>query len=579
MAETDLTHMRKLLLFILVSLISVIAHSCGDTITTPSLLEAERLAEAYPDSALSILDSLTPATLRNDDERMLRRLLILEANDRNEISQKDDKEITALLDYFIKGDRLQRIHPLVYYYAGRVYSDQNEYAKALGYYKKALRSMDKKRDIMLERRIHSQISYIFDTNGIYRHALRELKIYSALSDSIAFLDSTKLNIEDKIVAKLSLAECYASLRMYDSSLYIYRDLEPSINTLSDSALRFNYYLSLARLYVRSNQESKIDSVLSSKKVFFNKASKSYVAIILAEIEKSKATPNINKKEMVELLKSDILYDRYFAARTLAEIADKENDGKNLLRYARLAHSLSCKLQKATNDASLVEMEKIIDESEMENENIQLHNQDHRNRLILGWVITGGIALLLLIGIFYYRSRIKRIELASELEKLETSHCMKIMQLTTELEDLKSSSRTNMLSMETQIRNLKEELETGEKARRLELIEGELSLAKLTEKVTTKLMSTETQPTDEDFIHLKMAFSRVQPNFIRHLEELNLDFRDFKDALLIKIKIPQKVCADCFGITPQGVANQRRRLFKALVKDSGFKNWKEYILSL
>ena len=135
--------MKKLLFIITILFIGIFAFSCGDSVSTPILLEAERLAETDPDSALSILDTLTSSHLRGSDEIMLRRLLILEAKDKKFIPHKDDSEINALLDYFIGGNNLPRIHPLVYYYAGRVNSDLNNDAKALAYYRKALDELPK----------------------------------------------------------------------------------------------------------------------------------------------------------------------------------------------------------------------------------------------------------------------------------------------------------------------------------------------------------------------------------------------------------------------------------------------------
>ena len=74
--------MKKLLFIITILFIGIFAFSCGDSVSTPILLEAERLAETDPDSALSILDTLTSSHLRGSDEIMLRRLLILEAKDK-----------------------------------------------------------------------------------------------------------------------------------------------------------------------------------------------------------------------------------------------------------------------------------------------------------------------------------------------------------------------------------------------------------------------------------------------------------------------------------------------------------------
>ncbi|MDE6578413.1 MAG: hypothetical protein K2K58_09630, partial [Muribaculaceae bacterium] len=334
------------------SLFSVLFLSCGESIKNPHLLQAESLVEFYPDSALSLLNNITPSELSNDDEKMLRRLLILAAKDRKYEGQPDSVEIKALLNYFICNDRLRRIHPLVYYYAGRTYSDLSIHAKALGYYKKSLRSIDDKGDLLLERRIHAQIAVLYTQNSINRHALKESKIYAALSDSIARLDPSYDNSFDKVTAYLFLGYAYRRTQMNDSALLIYDLIAPEVKALKDSVKMTEYNIGLANLYIADNQPEKADSVIKNNNLSVDKASKSYVYISAAEVERHLPSPNFNETQKLALLHSQPPEDRYYAARTPADIAAMKNDGNNLIKYSRLAHKLSYRLQKATNDASL-----------------------------------------------------------------------------------------------------------------------------------------------------------------------------------------------------------------------------------
>ncbi|MDE7109863.1 MAG: hypothetical protein K2O49_07870, partial [Muribaculaceae bacterium] len=73
--------MRRFIPILTLGIIIIfLTFSCGDTIRTPELREAERLAELYPDSALKLLNALDSARL-NEDERMLRCLLLIETKD------------------------------------------------------------------------------------------------------------------------------------------------------------------------------------------------------------------------------------------------------------------------------------------------------------------------------------------------------------------------------------------------------------------------------------------------------------------------------------------------------------------
>ena len=61
------------------------------------------------------LKKINPDDLRNDDERMLHRLLLIEVKDVSYISSPDTTEINSILEYFIGQNRLRRIHPLALY--------------------------------------------------------------------------------------------------------------------------------------------------------------------------------------------------------------------------------------------------------------------------------------------------------------------------------------------------------------------------------------------------------------------------------------------------------------------------------
>ena len=553
--------MKRLFHFLTIIAMTLICCSCADPISTPSLREAEKLAEMYPDSAMAILKKINPDDLRNDDERMLHRLLLIEVKDVSYISSPDTTEINSILEYFIGQNRLRRIHPLALYYAGRAFSDERDYAKALTYFKKSLRKIPKEGDLFLERRIHSQISGIYQITGISRHFLREAKIYSALSDSIASLDPSYLNRHDELAARITLATAYRILGITDTALNIYTSLEPQVKALNDSILTSGFYVSWARLYLKQNMTSKADSLVKQLDIKYDRSSRGFISIALAEIENSKSSPNINEEEMKELLKTDDITDKYFAARNLAEIADRKNNGHDLLIYSRMAHRLSYKLQKAVNDAALVEMEKIIDEAETESENTQLRAQRQHDQVTIMWLGLGMALVILVAVVFFFRARMRGIKLSVEFEKV------------------KESNRNRILLLESEIRNLRNNAMPEERIQRIVDMEDNLNLAKVSEEIATRIMSSDNKPDEELFARLRAALALTNPSLIAALDGMGLKAREYQDTMLMKIRIPQKICGDFFSITPQAVANLRRRLFKKFGSHSEFKNWKDYIDSM
>ncbi|MDE6009315.1 MAG: hypothetical protein K2G90_08925 [Muribaculaceae bacterium] len=528
-------------ILILLSLLLSLLTSCGESIRTHQLLEAERIVENNPDSALSILNSMNPDKLRNDDERMLRRLLILEANDLKYDVPEDDEEIKALLHYFIDNNRLKRIHPLVYYYAGRTYFDLNEPSKAIGYFKKALNSIPDEGDIFLECRIHSQIADLYQKNRLYSHALRETKLYEHLSDSIAHLYNSPVNRKYHIMSVLGLGSAFRNCGKLDSALMTYKSVEPAVLNSDDTVLRSIYYIDIATYYLFSHQPQKADSLIKRHSLKFDKSSKTFTIISQAEIEKYKKNPLLNKAQLKEVLDSGTLSEKYYAATKLAEIAEKNNDGKQLLTYSIKANDLSKQLHKIRIDESVVEMEKLVDQTELENNILLLKSKNQHIKIVI-LVISLCALLVTLIGwILYAKSRIRNTQLSLEIERMKNENHQAAL--------IKDTAK------------------------------NQFAIAKLAEEITQLIISTDKEPNEQHFTALKELLFHSYPNLITTLDQLDLKAMEYKDAMLIKINVPQKICAIYFNLTPQGVANFRKRLYERFCENCGFKSWREYIKSL
>lgn len=98
---------RYLLLFfsLLVSvgsiLMSVSLSSCSSSVKSPLLLSADSLMEIYPDSALSILESISSPQKLPRADRALYALLLTQARHKNYIALGDDSLIKRLLNTMV----------------------------------------------------------------------------------------------------------------------------------------------------------------------------------------------------------------------------------------------------------------------------------------------------------------------------------------------------------------------------------------------------------------------------------------------------------------------------------------------
>ena len=115
--------------FIFIGLLAA-AVACGHRAPDTRLIEAERLMEEHPDSALEILEAILADSLHNRADRAAYALLYTQALDKNYLDPTDDSLMTVALTYYEDcGDRARLT--LCHYYQGIVRQYNRNYPQAL----------------------------------------------------------------------------------------------------------------------------------------------------------------------------------------------------------------------------------------------------------------------------------------------------------------------------------------------------------------------------------------------------------------------------------------------------------------
>ena len=138
---------RYLLVFsiLLVSVGSIFMSVSLSSCSSPSvknqlLLCADSLMETYPDSALSILESITYPQKMPRADRALYALLLTQARHKNYIALEDDSLIKTAVDYY--GDKKKSLRAAkAHYYGGATYSEMGYTSFAVEEYLTAIRLM------------------------------------------------------------------------------------------------------------------------------------------------------------------------------------------------------------------------------------------------------------------------------------------------------------------------------------------------------------------------------------------------------------------------------------------------------
>ena len=153
------------LMHYLLLLLCLCCLSCGSRTDYPNLLtKADSLIDARPDSALSLLHSILPSALEEDD-RMRHRLLAVEAECRCGIFTVNDSVVSTLVDYFRQRDDVTMLAK-VYYCRALLYSGRQQYDMALITYRKAIPYVRRAQDWRLLGRIYGNMGYLLQNNGL-----------------------------------------------------------------------------------------------------------------------------------------------------------------------------------------------------------------------------------------------------------------------------------------------------------------------------------------------------------------------------------------------------------------------------
>ena len=144
------------LLFILVALIS-----CNDPKpVTDTLHRAEALINESPDSAWSLLNTISPEEMEQNRNRALYALLYTQAQDKTYRDETNDSLISVAVDYYRDTDDVRHKF-LSYYYKGRVHFTTKDYLGATACYMEAEQLADEVGDDYLAGLLYAELGRIY----------------------------------------------------------------------------------------------------------------------------------------------------------------------------------------------------------------------------------------------------------------------------------------------------------------------------------------------------------------------------------------------------------------------------------
>lgn len=246
---------RYLLLFfsLLVSvgsiLMSVSLSSCSSSVKSPLLLSADSLMEIYPDSALSILESISSPQKLPRADRALYALLLTQARHKNYIALGDDSLIKMAVEYY--GDKKKSVRAAkAHYYWGATYLEKGYTSFAVDEYLTAIRLMPVRDEFLAM--IYDNLADCYEKDDLYDIAIEAYRqAYQILEGG------SQQTYQLRGIARICLLQ-----NKKDSALLYYQKALDYALAEQDSSLIGALYHDLAMVYNEKKDYVQADKYVS-----------------------------------------------------------------------------------------------------------------------------------------------------------------------------------------------------------------------------------------------------------------------------------------------------------------------------
>lgn len=246
---------RYLLLFfsLLVSvgsiLMSVSLSSCSSSVKSPLLLSADSLMEIYPDSALSILESISSPQKLPRADRALYALLLTQARHKNYIALGDDSLIKMAVEYY--GDKKKSVRAAkAHYYWGATYLEKGYTSFAVDEYLTAIRLMPVRDEFLAM--IYDNLADCYEKDDLYDIAIEAYRqAYQILEGG------SQQTYPLRGIARICLLQ-----NKKDSALLYYQKALDYALAEQDSSLIGTLYHDLAMVYNEKKDYVQADKYVS-----------------------------------------------------------------------------------------------------------------------------------------------------------------------------------------------------------------------------------------------------------------------------------------------------------------------------
>ena len=574
----------KHLLHIIVTVvcIAVVAGCADNSRLRDDIDRAGRLADTCPDSAIALLDSLSPAINQADKAtRMRYDLMLIKSRDKAYIEHRNDSMIAPVVEYFT-GHSDPDLTPLALYYAGRVYSDLGDAPRALDYFQQALTTIGD--DTIAHYNIYkvclSQMSELFMYQRLYRYALESAE------KAVDFSNELTLPID-----YLTIGKSYSLLNVHDSTYLFYKKAYEVASTRGDSSLIYRVQHQFIEYYYKIGDFKKADSIISKLNMEYILQDKEQLYSIISKVKIANNNYNAALPYLKWLVDSGNIHGKCYANAELANYYSKQNDNyKTSVKYLNKYIELLDSTNKLIQTDALAKAQGNYNYSLREKDNHKLQQENSRKTMII--VILSSILFSIVIITISIMRELKGKRTILSYRNIILKSLFKSTYITS------SEYRDNL---QRNVDKLSEELsivDDHKSALALKLAKSKLHLKEMDVSIEERaenhlrlmnsdivikfkncLNNDKKHISPEMWDELSKAVDSSYPEFTHKLIDIcGINRNEFRISLLIKIEFLPSEIATLLCKSRVAISSTRKRLSESiLIKDaSSPKDWDEFI---
>ena len=245
---------RGKMLFTILVVCVVVAVGCATDKRSAELIAyAEEIAMELPDSALRVVQSIDPESVRGRHDRAHYKLVVAEAHYYRDLIPNRDSIAQPMFDYYIESDNHAERARALYQHA-LVMQAEGENARAMFSLMEAEKSLEHLDNPRLSGLVHRTMGEIYGLECLFQNALEEYQ------KSKEYFDKAELPIHS-VYALYNIATAYSKLRDFDNAIKYLLKSEEQFSENGYSLYQFETQIELCYNYLQ------IDDLNSCANVF------------------------------------------------------------------------------------------------------------------------------------------------------------------------------------------------------------------------------------------------------------------------------------------------------------------------